>query len=54
MFSHLGELQRLTLNDNTCVNKEYEPAYATATIENDLAVCGTGYAKHEQENLGAR
>jgi hypothetical protein len=54
MFSHLTDLHYLYLSGNPCITKSFGENPSKTEIERELAACGVGYKKHEQENLGAR
>jgi hypothetical protein len=44
-------LGTLDLTGNVCINKYYGlDKSSKATLENELAKCGAGYALHEQQN----
>jgi hypothetical protein len=51
MFSHLSNLGTLDLTGNACINKYFGlDKYSRATLQDELAKCGAGYALHEQQN----
>jgi type I site-specific restriction-modification system R (restriction) subunit len=54
MFSHLTNLKYLHILSNPCISKNFDENPSKIEIERELAACGAGYKKHEQENLGAR
>jgi hypothetical protein len=51
MFAHLSDLDTLDLTGNVCINKYFALDYSSkATLEDELAKCGAGYALHEQQD----
>jgi hypothetical protein len=48
MFSHLDYLNTLSLSDNTCIDKDFWNNPSKTEIQEDLAICGTGYLLHDQ------